>query len=402
MDEFNNLPDPGNEGIKENPPLHQPETKKSDWRDTWEKIVRLGLGELSIRIGTAIASVALVLLVVWIMGRFFLKGEIVASSQVIDPAAVATATAMVQLPVFEMPDKALSVDSLTRYTDLNTLLPDKPRYEITTYIVQQGDYIYAIADKFGLKPETILWGNLYTLGDDPHNLQPGQELNILPKDGVLHRWSTGEGLNGVAEYYGVTPEDIINWPGNNLNPETIGDYSNPNIPNNTDIFVPGGSRGFVTWSAPRITRSNPASAKILGPGYCGVVVDGAVGTDTFVWPTTARYISGYDFSPSTNHLGIDIGGSAGNAIYASDNGVIVYSGWNDYGYGNMVVIDHGNGWQTLYAHLLGDLLPGCGTSVYQGDMIAYMGSTGNSSGPHLHFEMMSDTYGKVDPKLFIP
>jgi len=401
MTEFSDLPDPETRESIENSPENHNEINNQVWRDRWEKIVRLGLGELSIRSGTAIASVALVLLVVWIMGRFYLKGEISASSQVIDTVVVATPTAVVELPQFKVPDSKTSVDALTRYTDLNTLLPDKPRYEITTYIVQKGDFIFGIAEKFGLIPETILWGNLYTLGDDPHNLQAGQELNILPEDGVLHRWSTGEGLNGVSEYYGVTPEDIINWPGNHLDVATLGDFSNPNIPNGTDLFVPGGRRGFVTWSAPRISRSNPANAKILGPGYCGVVVDGAVGIGTFVWPTTARYISGYDYSPSTNHLAIDIGGSSGNAIYAADNGVVVYSGWNNYGYGNMVVIDHGGGWQTLYAHLLSDLLPACGSSVYQGDMIAYMGSTGNSSGPHLHFEMMSDTYGKVDPKLFL-
>ncbi|PKN85064.1 MAG: hypothetical protein CVU46_12350 [Chloroflexi bacterium HGW-Chloroflexi-8] len=401
MNEFDDLPDLETGKSTGNLTENQNPMKNQVWRDRWEKIVRLGLGEISIRIGTAIASVALVLLVVWIMGRFYLKGEISASSQVLDIVAISTPTALVELPAFIVPDSKTSVDALTRYTDINTLLPDKPRYEITTYVVQKGDFIYGIAEKFGLEPETILWGNLYTLGDDPHNLQPGQELNILPEDGVLHRWSTGEGLNGVSEYYGVTPEDIINWPGNHLDVATLGEFSNPNIPNGTDLFVPGGRRGFVTWSAPRISRSNPAVAKILGPGYCGVVVDGAVGNGTFVWPTTARYLSGYDYSTSTNHLAIDIGGSSGNAIYASDNGVVVYSGWNNYGYGNMVVIDHGGGWQTLYAHLLSDLLPACGSSVYQGDMIAYMGSTGNSSGPHLHFEMMSDTYGKVDPKLFL-
>ncbi|MHB8132953.1 MAG: peptidoglycan DD-metalloendopeptidase family protein [Anaerolineaceae bacterium] len=401
MNEFDDLPDLETGKSTGNMTENQNPMKNQVWRDRWEKIVRLGLGEISIRIGTAIASVALVLLVVWIMGRFYLKGEISASSQVLDTVAISTPTALVELPAFIVPDSKTSVDALTRYTDINTLLPDKPRYEITTYVVQKGDFIYGIAEKFGLEPETILWGNLYTLGDDPHNLQPGQELNILPEDGVLHRWSTGEGLNGVSEYYGVTPEDIINWPGNHLDVATLGEFPNPNIPNGTDLFVPGGRRGFVTWSAPRISRSNPAVAKILGPGYCGVVVDGAVGNGTFVWPTTARYLSGYDYSTSTNHLAIDIGGSSGNAIYASDNGVVVYSGWNNYGYGNMVVIDHGGGWQTLYAHLLSDLLPACGSSVYQGDMIAYMGSTGNSSGPHLHFEMMSDTYGKVDPKLFL-
>jgi murein DD-endopeptidase MepM/ murein hydrolase activator NlpD len=335
------------------------------------------------------------------MGRFYLTGNINDKKLAEAAAPTATAVSMVELPPFVVPNPGDSTVGLSRITDLHTLLPEKPRYDITQYTVVEGDTIFGIAEKFNLQPQTILWGNLYTLGDQPHNLQPGQVLNILPLDGVLHRWTSGEGLNGVSEYYGVSPDDIINWPGNNLSLETIGEFSQPNIENNTDIFVPGGSRGFVTWSAPRISRSDPAVAKILGPGYCGVVVDGAVGNGTYVWPTTARYISGYDYSPATNHFAIDIGGTAGNAIYASDNGVIVYSGWNNYGYGNMVVIDHGGGWQTLYAHLLGDLLPACGSSVYQGDMVAHMGSTGNSSGPHLHFEMLSETYGKVDPKLFL-
>lgn len=387
--------------INDVPQLEQKIPPKLSWRDRWERIVRMGLGEMSLRIGTALASAALVLLVVWIMGRFYLSGEISKQSQVASAGPTATPTPVVVLPPFELPDNTTSVVALTRYTNMNTLLPDKPRYEITQYTVVAGDTPYGIAAKFGLQPESILWGNLYTLGDQIHNLQPGMVLNILPQDGVLHRWTSGEGLNGVAEYYGVKPEDIINWPGNNLSMDTIGDFSLPNIENGTDLFVPGGRRGFITWSAPRITRDNPAVARNYGPGFCGVIVDGAVGTGTFVWPTVARYLSGYDYSPATNHLAIDIGGSMGNAIYASDNGVVVYSGWNDHGYGNMVVIDHGNGWQTLYAHLLGDLLPNCGSSVYQGDMIAYMGSTGNSTGPHLHFEMLSDTYGKVDPKLFL-
>ena len=383
------------------PQLEQPVPAKKNWRDRWENIVRMGLGEVSLRIGTTIVTVALVLLVVWVMGRFYLTGNINDKKLAEAAAPTATATSVVELPPFIVPNPGDSTVGLSRIADLHTLLPEKPRYDIIQYTVVEGDTIYGIAEKFNLKPKSILWGNLYTLGDQPHNLQPGQVLNILPLDGVLHRWTTGEGLNGVSEYYGVTPEDIINWPGNNLSMDTIGDFAQPNIENNTDIFVPGGTRGFVTWSAPRISRSDPAVAKILGPGYCGVVVDGAVGNGTFVWPTTARYISGYHYSPETNHFAIDIGGTLGNAVYASDNGVVVYSGWNNYGYGNMVVIDHGGGWQTLYAHLLGDLLPACGSSVYQGDMIAHLGSTGNSSGPHLHFEMLSETYGKVDPTLFL-
>jgi murein DD-endopeptidase MepM/ murein hydrolase activator NlpD len=130
-------------------------------------------------------------------------------------------------------------------------------------------------------------------------------------------------------------------------------------------------------------------------------MDGAVGTGAFIWPSNSHYVGGYEYSPSTNHFGIDISGSLGDAVYASDNGVVVYAGWNNWGYGNVVVIDHGAGWQTLYAHLSAFGV-GCGQSVYQGSVIGAYGSTGNSSGPHLHFEMLNESYGKVNPLDFLP
>jgi hypothetical protein len=245
-----------------------------------------------------------------------------------------------------------------------------------------------------------LWGNYNVLADDPHRLQAGQELTILPVNGTYYEWQPGDGFNGVARFFGVTPEDIINWAGNNLDMAALGDLSAPNIEPGTWLVIPGGRREFVTWSAPRITRADPGVAKVLGPGNCGPIADGPVGVGSFIWPANNRFISGYDYSPSANHYGIDIDGDLGNPVYAADSGVVVYAGWNDWGYGNMVVIDHGNGWQTLYAHL-DTLNVGCGSFAYQGGVLGDFGSTGNSSGPHLHFELMSDQYGKVNPWNFI-
>lgn len=402
MDELNHQIDQSEVSANQENQLEQPIKPKMSWRERWEKIVRLGLGEIFLRVGTSIASIALILLVIWVMSRFYLGGDMNSEIQQADAAALEP-TAMVEsavLPDYVVPGPQEGTDSLTRYSTLYTTLPDRPRYEITTYTVQPGDTVIGIAEKFNLDPKSILWGNFNVLADDPHRLSPDQELNILPQDGLLHSWHAGDGLNAVAEYFGVSPEDIVNWPGNGLDPESIGDYSNPNIEDGKMLFVPGGEREFVTWTGVQIPRSDPAVAKVLGPGYCGVITTGAVGYGSFVWPTTAHYISGYDWSPSTNHFGIDIGGSMGNAIYAADSGVVVYSGWNDWGYGYMIVIDHGNGWQTLYAHL-STIYSGCGASVAQGDTIGLMGSTGNSTGPHLHYEMQHSEYGRVNPHLFV-
>lgn len=381
------------------------DSKGSRLLAVWEGLTRVGLGETIYRLGTHLLSIALVLIVVWGMRAFYLRAQ----KESIDllpkeaKAAALPSPTPTEIPP-ELPEFAFEfsfLNGIPRLALLDTVIPTRPRTEVITYTVQKGDTIFGIAEKFNLKPETILWGNTYILGDNPHLLQPGMDLNILPVNGTYHKWSAGEGLNGVSKGYGVKPEEIINWPGNKLSLEKVGDFSNPNIDPGTMLVVPGGARAFVTWSAPRINRDNPGVAKILGPGWCGTVADGAVGTGSFVWPSNSHYVGGYKYSPETNHFGIDISGSLGDPIYASDNGVIVYAGWNNWGYGNVVVIDHGFGWQTLYAHL-SYIGVGCGQSVYQGGVIGSYGSTGNSSGPHLHFEMLNEKYGKVNPLNFLP
>ncbi len=367
----------------------------------WENLSRWGLGDSAMRIATAATTLALVLLVVILMDAFHLRDPQFSGN----PGSLAQAESQLEPTATTAPPPFHAGGGedwgISREAGLNTILRAfQDRYEVVQYTVESGDSLFSIADKFNIKPETILWGNRNTLGDDPHLIYPGQTLNILPVDGVYHQWSAGEGLNGVAIYYNVEPEDIINWPGNDLDPETIGDFGNPNIPPDTMLVIPGGRGVFTDWRAPRIRRDEPATAKHLGPGACTGRYDGVVGTLTFLWPTTERWLSGFDWSPATNHFGIDIAGRQGNPIFAADHGVVVYAGWNNWGYGEMVVIDHGSGWQTLYAHL-SQIHVGCGQQVYKGDTIGLMGSTGNSSGPHLHFEMRSDVYGRVNPWNFL-
>ncbi len=287
---------------------------------------------------------------------------------------------------------------ITRLSDVYTIIPTRPRMGLLKYQVQQGDTLFAIAEKFELKPESILWGNWYELDGDPHYLAPGQDLSILPIDGAVHRWTAGEGLNGVASFYGVTAEDILDWPGNELDP--VLDLANPAIEDGTALIVPGGKRDPPSWQLVRITRSNPSTASILGPGACAAVSSGPIGDGFFGWPSSNRVVTGNPYIPGV-HEAIDIGGGAGSGIFASDDGVVVYAGWNDWGYGYTAVIDHGNGWQSLYAHN-SQIKVSCGQAVFQGNVIASMGSTGNSTGAHVHFELRSDAYGRVNPLNFLP
>jgi len=124
------------------------------------------------------------------------------------------------------------------------------RTEVITYTVQQGDTIFYIADKFQLEPVTILWGNYAILADNPHLLEPGMELNILPVNGVYYEWQEGDNLNEVASRTGVRPEDIIDWPGNHLEAQTLGDWSQPDIKPGTMLVIPDGRLEFVTLSTP--------------------------------------------------------------------------------------------------------------------------------------------------------
>ncbi len=351
-----------------------------------DTLLGMGLGESLLRSGTAVLSIVLLVAVIWLLRLFYAQGT---------KTAQASANALETVPTLSIQSNAVQPVSMElfggipRLAQVHTTIPSRPRQDVEKYTVVEGDTIFGIAEKYGLKPETILWGNYYVLLDDPHALKPGQVLNILPVDGTYHQWQQGEGLNGISTYYGVKPEDVINYPANKLDPATIGDPANPNIAPGTWLVIPGGRREFISWSAPLgVTRENPASACVLGPGACDPISGGAVGYGTFIWPANKHYLSGFDYTPSTNHLGIDIAGNEGEAVYATDAGVIVYAGWNNYGYGNMIMVDHGNNFQSLYGHLSAINVV-CGQSVGQGDVIGAIGTTGHSSGPHLHFEIRS-------------
>ena len=382
------------------PAEQQPKIPRRNLLAEWiTALLSLGLGESMLRVGTAILSLALIVAAIWLLGVF---NEQVPQALQTRPALAAGPTATPGIdPSLLPPPTDFALPGIFRLAEPHTNVPSRPRQEIVKYTVQDGDSVFGIAEKFGLEPQTILWGNYNILADDPHSLRPGQELNILPINGVYYEWLGDISFEDWAKFFGVTAQDIIEYPGNELDPETIGDYASPAIEKGTWLIIPGGEREFTTWYAPfGVTRDEPASARAWGPGACGAISGGNIGYGTYIWPAGRHFLSGYDYSPASNHWGIDIDGETGDPVYATDAGVVVYAGWNDYGYGNMIMIDHGDNWQSLYAHLE-SLWVGCGESVGQGQTIAAIGSTGKSSGSHLHFEIMHGTY-KVNPWDYLP
>jgi murein DD-endopeptidase MepM/ murein hydrolase activator NlpD len=281
----------------------------------------------------------------------------------------------------------LLIGGLQRTVDFHTIIPNRSPDWVIPYIIQKGDTVNAIANQFGLKPASLVWGNPEALAQDANMLRPGQSINILPVDGAFYQWKKDDTLKQVADDWNTTIDAIVGWPGNHINP------LDPIIYPVQWVILPGGIKPFE-WEAARI-RNGKSSTFALGSGACLQGYDGPSGDTDFVWPTTSHYLSGTDYMPPA-HPGIDIAIYLGQPIFAADNGVIVYAGWSQNrdgtpGYGNLVIIDHLNGYHSFYAHLL-QINVHCGQPVYKGTGIGLGGSSGNSTGPHLHFEIRSGGY----------
>jgi murein DD-endopeptidase MepM/ murein hydrolase activator NlpD len=306
------------------------------------------------------------------------------------PQQVSAAPAPTPLPTEEgvsaslpaLPGLNSGEQAIVRYVTLNTAIDPSVTYKASQYIVQRGDALFSIAKQFNIKPESLLWSNPDTLQDNPDNLQPGLTLDVPPTDGVLYKWQADDTLDSVASKLKADPEDILNWPGNNI------DLVDPVITSGAYIMVPGGKRDPIQWIVPVVARGRSGTSNMAG-----VTCDGPIGSGGFKWPADNHFLSGYDFS--STHLGIDIAAGVGANVYASDSGVVVTAGWNSGGYGNVVMIDHGNGYQTVYAHLNQINVSLC-SPVTKGQVIAGAGSTGNSTGSHLHFEVRLNG-GYVNP-----
>lgn len=271
------------------------------------------------------------------------------------------------------------VNSIERSVELDTNRDNAMRNGLVKYVVESGDSIFGIAKSYDVSPEALLWANYDVLNDDPHNIYIGTELVVPPANGIYYKWKQGDTLQAVSDKYRAEIEDVLTYPGNHLDASV----SNPSIEPGTFVMIPGGWRETTPWVVPTIPRGRAGVTTSI-PGACVTGEGGAYGTGSFIYPADNHTLSGNDYW--SGHLALDFAAGTGATLYATDSGVIVYAGWNTSGYGNMVMIDHGNGYASLYAHL-SSINVTCGQSVYQGNVIGYAGSTGNSTGPHLHFEI---------------
>jgi len=229
--------------------------------------------------------------------------------------------------------------------------------QISIYVIREGDSLSQIAKMFNVTTNTIVWANDIKRGDF---ITPGQTLVILPVSGVRHTVKSGDTLASIAKKYKGDFDEILAY--NRLSPAT--ELSTGQI-----VVVPDGEI-----EAPKVTVAvKGVSSSSAQPNYSGYYIRPTKGIKT-------QGIHGYN--------GVDIGSPTGTPIVASASGEVIVArtgGWNG-GYGNYVVLKHPNGTQTLYAHNSSNIVSQ-GQWVVQGQVIAYVGSTGKSTGPHIHFEV---------------
>ena len=280
-------------------------------------------------------------------------------------------------------------EAISRNIQLKTNMPERPRYSVDKYTVARGDSVFAIAEKYNITPETLLWANYDSLQDNPHNLKPGITLNVPPTNGIYYQWKDGDTLDSVANEFKTDADSILGWPGNDI------DLTNPTVDPGTWVMVPDGEREFVQWLIPTIATGSSGTSSTSSSSCPG----GAVGSGAFVWPADNHFLSGNDYW--SGHLGIDIAAGEGAPVYAADAGVVTMAqGGDNYGYGNVIQIDHGNGYSSVYAHLSVIGVSPC-QSVYAGQWIGSAGNTGNSQGAHLHFEVRQGG-GFINPWFVLP
>jgi len=354
----------------------------------------------------------------------------------------------------ESPFDQLNVGQVLRVPEHSSL--DEPlncarvpeRQEVITYVVRSGDTLLCLAHKFGISMATIQWANVNQLTDGPDLIYPGQTLTILPLDGVLHTVAEGETLESIAGQYQVEVADIVAWGPNRLELQS-------HVTAGQELVISNGTLPMYLWSPVQVERpgeeatppsevpgeeatpvpevpgdeatpspevpgdqptpspvpdrpATPDSIAYVDPfynistydtGYCSSPPPGWGWSGSLSWPTDS-----HDVHPQRGfrqgHPAIDIRAPLGSPVYAAGTGVVIWAGYNTWGYGNLVILNHGGGWLTLYAHL-DDVSAMCGQIAHRGEMIGTIGQTGQSNFPHVHFEVRRNGYN-FDPLNWLP
>lgn len=256
-----------------------------------------------------------------------------------------------------------NTDYLYQYQSTLLLVPEeRKRNETIKYTVQDGDTLFSIGQRYKISVDAIRYINNLA---DADTITIGQSLNIPPITGIIHKVKKGDSLSSISKLYDVPSQAIADF-------NYLTDLASLQV--GSELVIPDAKIPQVAQAPSSGTALEQVQFETgFKKGWCR-------------WPTTSRIITQYF---SWYHSGLDVATSWFSAmppIFACAGGRVVRAGWDPTGYGIMVIVDHGNGYQTLYAHL-SKLRVSYGDYVKQGDQVGVMGNTGRSTGPHLHFEV---------------
>jgi len=243
-----------------------------------------------------------------------------------------------------------------------------PRSEVVAYTVQEGDTMSTIAELHDISLTTLLWANDLSVRSI---IRPGDELRIMPVDGVEHTVKSGDTVLAIARKYSADASQVVSF-------NTLADAGDLRI--GEVLIIPGG----VRQAAAPVVRTN-AIARIFAPPKGSTSSTAAPSGSGMIWPADLRVITQYF---GWSHTGLDIDCHYTNDNYAADDGIVQFSGWKG-GYGLTVEVNHGNGVVTRYAHAARNYVS-IGQSISRGQPVALCGTTGRSTGTHLHFEVISN------------
>lgn len=280
-------------------------------------------------------------------------------------AEIASAATLAELgnPLYSNEEYTTNLDASGEYlfktVQTETIISRSNRTETIKYIVREGESVGSLASDFGITALTLKYAN----GLSSNSLKVGQELKIPPIDGLYVAVKRNDTLSSIAGRYHIDVNDIIKYNGLN---------SGDPIFAGQELLIPGAI-------VPKAAASPTSGGKVSAPSFNPTAYAGR-----FVWPleSPTHYISqGY----RGGHRALDLNRLNGWGIYAAAPGVVQIQR-NRGGYGNLIIINHGDGWSTYYGHL-SEFRVSAGQYVQQGQLIGIMGSTGRSTGPHLHFEI---------------
>lgn len=314
--------------------------------------------------------------------------------QIVQPGDVATPTATYTIilmptatptPVHDAPP----TDS-TLGAELMEPVGPHGAEEFSTYTVGEGDTLLTVALEVGVDVEDLPCA-VSPIFQSDQPLVIGDILEVPPASWHCHQVGVDESLTQIAARYEIDPVEIIDIAWNQLDANALGDKL---LPEGSYLRVPptlgeDTNGGFINFMLEQPLTVSPVTAyatggtkprttQMIGP----LPEDWPYGSGNFMWPVFGLMSQGY----RNDHRAIDVAANTGTFITASDRGEVIRAGWNDQGYGMFVVIDHNIDYITLYAHM-SEVFVKEGDIVSQGQIIGAIGSTGNSTGPHLHFEI---------------